>query len=238
MKLFLFGLILSNFAFGVCLSPISRTNNTTGQVLTSTKYNLDLNTVYAKVNNLPGDCINDDTIATAKLQDGAVTEDKIAAAVLAKFVPAGVIMPYGGTIAPSGYLLCNGQAVSRVTYADLFAAVGTAFGSGNGSTTFNVPDLRGRFLRGLDGGAGRDPDAASRTAMNSGGNAGDNVGSVQDDQLESHTHNTTMYNEVNDSGDYAATTDSTGSPTDIVTSATGGNETRPKNANVNFIIKI
>jgi len=63
-------------------------------------------------------------------------------------VPAGVFFPYGGTTAPSGYLLCNGAAVSRTTYADLFAAIGTAYGVGDGSTTFNVPDVRGRFVLG------------------------------------------------------------------------------------------
>jgi microcystin-dependent protein len=60
-------------------------------------------------------------------------------------IPTGSILPYGGTAAPSGYLLCNGAAVSRTTYAALFAVLGTAFGIGNGSTTFNLPDLRQRF---------------------------------------------------------------------------------------------
>ena len=62
--------------------------------------------------------------------------------------PIGSIIPYGGTTAPDGFLLCQGQAISRTTYAELFAVIGTSFGSGDGSTTFNVPDLRGEFLRG------------------------------------------------------------------------------------------
>lgn len=62
--------------------------------------------------------------------------------------PIGSIIPFGGTTAPSGFLLCQGQAVSRTTYAELFAVIGTSFGSGDGSTTFNVPDLRGEFIRG------------------------------------------------------------------------------------------
>jgi microcystin-dependent protein len=65
-------------------------------------------------------------------------------------VPTGVYMPYGGTSAPAGWLLCYGQAVSRTTYAALFTAIGTAYGSGDGSTTFNVPDLRGRVPAGVD----------------------------------------------------------------------------------------
>jgi microcystin-dependent protein len=63
-------------------------------------------------------------------------------------VPIGCILPFGGTSAPDYFLLCNGQLVSRSTYANLFSAIGTAYGSGDGSTTFAVPDMRGKFLRG------------------------------------------------------------------------------------------
>ena len=62
--------------------------------------------------------------------------------------PIGTINAYGGATAPDGWMLCQGQAISRTDYADLFAVIGTSFGSGDGSTTFNVPDLRGEFLRG------------------------------------------------------------------------------------------
>lgn len=64
--------------------------------------------------------------------------------VTSSLVPAGVIFPYGGSSAPTGYVLCNGSAISRTTYATLFGVVGTSFGSGDGSTTFNVPDMRER----------------------------------------------------------------------------------------------
>jgi microcystin-dependent protein len=67
------------------------------------------------------------------------------AASAADPVPTGAILPYGGAAAPTGFLLCDGSAVSRTTYADLFTAISTAFGAGDGSTTFNLPDLRGRF---------------------------------------------------------------------------------------------
>jgi microcystin-dependent protein len=62
-----------------------------------------------------------------------------------RLVPAGAIMAFGGVSAPTGWLLCDGSAVSRATYADLFAAIGTTYGVGNGTTTFNLPDLRQRF---------------------------------------------------------------------------------------------
>lgn len=69
---------------------------------------------------------------------------------------AGQVCFFGMSSAPNGFLKCNGAAVSRTTYDVLFAAIGTTFGSGDGSTTFNVPDLRGEFLRALDDGAGID----------------------------------------------------------------------------------
>lgn len=78
-------------------------------------------------------------------------------------IPVGTIMPYAGSSTPSGFLLCNGAAVSRSTYKALFDVIGTTYGTGDGSTTFNVPDLRQRFPLGL---------AASGTGSTLGGNGG------------------------------------------------------------------
>lgn len=64
-------------------------------------------------------------------------------------IPVASMMPYAGALAPNGYLLCDGSAVSRTTYAALFAVVGTTYGAGNGTTTFNLPDCRGRFFLGV-----------------------------------------------------------------------------------------
>ena len=66
-------------------------------------------------------------------------------------VPIGVIVPYGGSEPPNDWLLCNGQELSRLEYADLFAIIGTSYGAGNGSTTFNLPDKRGKVSVGLNG---------------------------------------------------------------------------------------
>ncbi|MBS1646390.1 MAG: tail fiber protein [Bacteroidetes bacterium] len=71
--------------------------------------------------------------------------------------PAGTVQYFANVTPPDGYLECNGQAVSRTAYAELFAAIGTTYGVGDGSTTFNVPDLRGEFIRGYDDGRGADP---------------------------------------------------------------------------------
>lgn len=72
-----------------------------------------------------------------------------------QLVPAAAILPFAGAAAPAGFLLCDGSAVSRSDYATLFTAIGTTYGTGDGSTTFNVPDLRGRVPVGADGVAGR-----------------------------------------------------------------------------------
>jgi len=107
------------------------------------------------------------------------------------FNPPGTLIASMATATPPGYLYCNGAAVSRTTYSTLFAAIGTASGNGDGSTTFNVPDVRGYFLRGQTDGTVSDPDASSRSANNPGGNTGDNVGSVQSSAFASHTHTVT-----------------------------------------------
>lgn len=65
-------------------------------------------------------------------------------------LPVGCVFPYAGSTAPTGWLLCNGQAVSRTIESQLFAVLGTTYGSGNGTTTFNLPDLRGRVIIGKD----------------------------------------------------------------------------------------
>jgi microcystin-dependent protein len=102
-------------------------------------------------------------------------------------VPIGEPIPWLTDVAPSGFLVCDGSAVSRSTYAALFAAIGTRYGVGDGSGTFNIPDLRGEFLRGYDGSAGRDYDATRR--LNRGdGTTGNQVGTRQLSALLDHTH--------------------------------------------------
>lgn len=80
-------------------------------------------------------------------------------------ISAGAVLGFAMAAAPTGWLKCNGAAVSRTTYAKLFAAIGTTFGAGNGSATFNLPDLRGEFIRGFDDGRGVDPGRALGSAQ-------------------------------------------------------------------------
>ena len=111
----------------------------------------------------------------------------------ASSTPVGTVTSFAGSTAPSGWLLCSGQTVSRTTYAGLFAVLNTTYGSGDGSTTFNIPDLRGRTIAGLDNMGGT---AAGRLSAATIGGGGDNLGEVGGSQthalvtaeMPSHTH--------------------------------------------------
>lgn len=155
---------------------------------------------------------------------------------ISQVLPAGVILPFAGDTVPHGFLLCDGQAVSRSTYARLFAAIGIAHGQGNGTTTFHLPDCRGMFLRGVSGTSFMDPDANSRLQKQAGGNMGNNVGSIQGDAFRTHTHAITRYNSTDD-GSYIDAGAGNGSSGNTNTQATGGSETRPVNIYVHYIIK-
>ncbi len=147
--------------------------------------------------------------------------------------PVGTVISFAGPVAPTGYIICDGSSVTVAAYPALYAAIGDAWG-GDGGTNFNLPDLRGQFLRGKDAGQAVDPDAATRTALYSGGNTGDAVGSFQGDTLQSHRHNVYAGAAgvlVNHSGTYWV------SQINGLTELTGGNETRPTNAYVLYVIK-
>lgn len=119
---------------------------------------------------------------------------ELAQQALTNVMPVGGLVEFAGETPPSGYLVCDGSLVSRTEYADLFTAIGEVWGAGDGSTTFALPDLRGRVTRGRDNGAGRDPDAAGRTENSTGGNTGDAVGSVQGDATKRPNSNFTSGN--------------------------------------------
>ncbi|MCK6382610.1 MAG: phage tail protein [Leptospiraceae bacterium] len=170
--------------------------------------------------------------------------------------PSGIIFSYGGTTPPIGFLFCDGSEVGRDSYSNLFSVIGTTFGVGNASTTFNLPDLRGRFIRYRDDGTGRDIDVLLRVGTN-GGNIGDNVGSLQDDENRVHSH------ELNDPGHNHIYADncvysfapngylnvypncgsidvsrSTNMATTNISILESGSESRPKNIYLNGIISI
>ena len=170
---------------------------------------------------------------------------------LPQAVPTGSVHMMATTTVPSGYLKCNGAAISRTTYADLFAIIGTAHGAGDGSSTFNVPDLRGEFVRGWDDSRGVD--------------SGRNFGSSQSDQNAQHNHTATATSTVtdpghfhdvpysnSDSGDGVIEESGTGfsgvEPTNSATTGisvstsvsianSGGSEARPRNIAMMYVIK-
>jgi len=99
----------------------------------------------------------DNSVTTAKILDGNVTQAKTNNSL----VPAGAVMPFAMSTAPVGWFFCDGALLSRTTYALLFAAIGTTFGVGDGTTTFAIPDLRGYFVRSL----GLNPDNTTSLAI-------------------------------------------------------------------------
>ena len=153
--------------------------------------------------------------------------------------PPGTIIAFAGSTVPSGYFECNGQAGDRVTYANLFAVCGTVYGAGNNTTTFNVPDLRGEFLRGWDNGRGLDSGRA--------------IGSEQTSSNKSHTHgvndpghvhSTTFTDDTTDRQTGAAQTGNVptsgftaSATTGISLNNQGGTESRPHNVAIMYCIK-
>lgn len=258
--------------------------------------------------------LNDLAVTAAKLADNAVTNAKLADEV--KWVPGDVKTAAHAT-GQSGWLPCDGAAISRAAFPDLFTAIGISHGQGDGSTTFNVPNYQNRFLRGaafypdvvgsgtastnnatfsshpykqtgiavrvtgsslmglsldttyyvivisssslafastranalagtkisLSGTNGatvvqwEDPDAASRFASTVGANTGANVGSMQDSQFGAHAHGGTFEPNANHGGTGGGDTPQTPYAFGHATSNAGGNETRPSNIAVNYLIK-
>lgn len=144
-----------------------------------------------------------------------------------QMAPAGLVATFARSTAPTGWLKANGAAVSRTAYADLYAAIGTRFGAGDGINTFNLPDLRGEFIRGWDDGRGVDSGRA--------------LGSAQGQLIESHDHGMDPFKQVNANilqpVTGGAELSSVGVGSAVRTKPTGGNETRPRNVALLYCIK-
>ncbi|MDJ0534483.1 MAG: phage tail protein [Xenococcaceae cyanobacterium MO_207.B15] len=148
-------------------------------------------------------------------------------------VPIGTIMAYAGDnsgesigyLQEQGWLFCNGKPYSSTEYEHLFHIIGTYYGTAETPGNFLVPDLRGRFVRGVDHGAERDPDASKRTPSGPGGHVGDHVGSLQ----ESKPGVVWNKGHIHSGGDYGAVFPEL--PNDKF------GESRPVNIYVNWIIK-
>jgi microcystin-dependent protein len=172
--------------------------------------------------------IGNNQVTNSKIANSAITTAKLTSEIANSLVPSGAVMVFAMNGAPSGWLAANGSNVSRTTYANLFTAIGTTYGSGNGSTTFTLPDLRGYFVRG--------------SGTNSDGAASGGFGEKQADSFANHNHtiNSGQQNGISSgcgadntyqkANDYACGLGTTGS--------SGGTETRPKNIAMLYCIKI
>jgi microcystin-dependent protein len=192
-------------------SAIATGNNT---LAVTTSGQLKVNSSGITANELAND-----SVTTVKILDNNVTQAKTNNSL----VPTGAFMPFAMTTAPTGWLKANGAAISRTgIYANLFAAIGTTFGVGDNSSTFNLPDLRGQFIRSwADDGITYD--------------SGRTFGTTQADDLKSHNHN--IYVKGIAGGANSSVLDGQFATGQYSTTNTGGTETRPRNIALLYCIK-
>ncbi|MBR6847482.1 MAG: tail fiber protein [Bacteroidales bacterium] len=235
--------------FGITVGKGERDNSSIAQYFTDVNFSAVY--YWLKIEILEGGTYRE--ISYSQLPSSPYAE----VAYNAFAIPAGVIVPFGGEEVPFGWMLCDGAEVSRTEYANLYNAIGVCWGIGDGATTFNLPDMRGVFLRGVSGASGNDEDAEDRLVLNdNGGNTGNNVGSYQGDAIRNITGSMSPVRgfQTNPS---VRTTSGAFNSTDtgleggrnsewrgasIITFDASrvvpvGNDNRPKNVYVNYIIK-
>lgn len=212
----------------ILINDVSEAGGTVNKITLQQTYNI--------INLLTTDSSPDaaaDYVATYDASAGVAK--KVLLALLGP--PAGSVIAYGGSAAPTGYLMCYGQAVSRTTYSTLFTAISTSFGAGDGSTTFNVPDLRGRVVAGIDNMGG---SAANRITSGGSGITGTTLGAAGG--TETHTLTTAQLPSITPTGSFTGSALGThthfvcntgvGNSSGIVT-VSSGNYLQAGNGNVN-----
>jgi microcystin-dependent protein len=203
------GLLSLLFCFNAIAAPPSRPNTyVSGTTILSSSVNDDFNTLYnylsAGVDTIrDGTIVNSDVagganIASSKLNLSGITQNVTITGTLTvggtayAQVPTGVIMAWTTNTAPTGWLLCDGSAVSRTTYSTLFTLISTTYGSGDGSTTFNVPDLKGRVILGQDDMGGVSANRVTDTDADTlGGADGEETHTLVTAEIPAHQHTVT-----------------------------------------------
>lgn len=145
MKKIISYLLLVGMISPVNAGLITHNDYVAGQTITAAAQNANENAIVNEFNG---------NIEAVNIKSGTIVAANLSAAVQGSFVPTGTVFQFAGAAAPTGYLLCDGSAVNRTTYATLFTAIGTTYGVGDNSTTFNVPDFRGRTAFGASSSAG------------------------------------------------------------------------------------
>lgn len=200
-----------------------------GETVTPAKLNeLSQSTVALTAGSIVAADIASDAVTTAKILDANVTTAKLATVTAQALLPAGAVMPFARSTEPAGWLIADGGAVSRTTYADLFDAIGVVHGVGDGVSTFNLPNLQGIFVRG----------SGSQTIDGTVYNKA--FASKQKDGIRAHNHRF-RFNIIGLSGGDGAvgTPDGTGAhPYDLPMSPNlAADETRPANIALLYCIK-
>lgn len=179
--------------------------------------------------------------------DSSATALNLKTSVVNDIFPVGTVLAYGGATAPNNFLICDGSAISRTTYSALFSKFSTTFGGGDGSSTFNIPDTRGIFIRGA---------GVNGTLTNANGTAfSATFGSYENDKMQGHVHKqnaneTGKFISVSGGGTFNVSTGGGGlhnvgtTYTNAATVADGtngtprtGEETNPANLALNHIVK-
>ncbi len=190
-----------------------------------------------RIRTIPNGASTEQTLVV----DGAGFVKKIASPS-----PAGEVITFAGNTAPAGFLMCDGSAVDRTTYANLFAVIGTTYGAGNGTSTFNLPDLRGEFIRGFDAGRGIDTGRALGTWQKGSLSSSGNFNSII--RYQSFYQNVLNPNLENfgfdsfDSNDYTSVLRNDGPVGNVNLSASsleaaGVGVARPRNISMNYCIR-
>jgi len=223
-------------AGGIRLAKLSEAGSLSDDSVTFAKMqNINTAKVIGRTTAGSGDpeevsILDDDTMASASATSLATSESIKAYVDSNAGIPTGTVSAFAGSAAPTGYALCDGSAVNRTTQAALFAVIGTTYGIGDGSTTFNLPDLRGRVVAGMGGSLLSGTDALADTG-------GASTHTLTVDEMPSHSHSYTGYTSLGASGSggnaqLSATSEST--------SSTGGgqahNNVQPTII-LNYIIK-